>query len=309
MSSPASPSAGDPRIRATREIFDRLVNAALREEPDPVKARQRVWQLPDDCVSFTMGRHDADRAAVAALVHELRLRAAEIVETLVDRRTSQQRLAQLLRAAETRCRLRPWHAEDAGTFAALLGDERVWIHLPEPYPGGVDRAMAEQLIAIANGAPDRHLVRAVVASGGVAGQVRLQFDASPFDDSAEISYWLGERFWGRGIATDAVVQMTALAFASRPSLLRVFARVAHGHDASIKVLHKAGYCVEDVCCGDIARDGRLVGQQLLSVWRFDYAGLPDRQVLPRRTSALPAGVLTLQVEQLVESVGVLAAYL
>ncbi len=64
--------------------------------------------------------------------------------------------------------------------------------------------------------------------------------------SAEIGYWLGRRFWGRGIATDALMALTSHAFETG-NMLRLFALPFTGNTGSIRVLEKAGY----------EREGRL----------------------------------------------------
>jgi RimJ/RimL family protein N-acetyltransferase len=167
--------------------------------------------------------------------------------------------------------LRPWHPDDADTLAQLLTSESLWSRLPEDYPGDVDPELARDLIAVSNGAPDRHEVRAALWHGVPVGQVRLQFDSSPYADSAEISYGLGEPFWGRGIATDLVTLATARAFEARAGLARLFAGVLEGNVASLRVLEKSGYRHESFRAGQVAKHGRRLGVYTLSVCREDYA--------------------------------------
>ena len=58
--------------------------------------------------------------------------------------------------------------------------------------------------------------------------------------TAELGYWLGEPFWGRGLATAAVRAVTRHAFAAFP-LERVFALPFGPNRASQRVLEKAGF--------------------------------------------------------------------
>jgi RimJ/RimL family protein N-acetyltransferase len=250
-----------------------------------------------------------DRAAVEPIVHELRLEVAEIIEALVEQGPARRALAQRLRDAANRCALRPWRSGDARLLAELLDDERVWTTLPEPYPGPISRAVAADMITIANAVPKHHRVCAVHWRGQPIGQVRLEFDSSPHRDSAEISYWLGEPFWGRGLATDAVVLMTADGFAANPRVRRIFARVLHGHDASVRVLSKAGYHTEESCSACVVKDGQRVGMQLLSVWRSQYVTTHGDRPAPRPSSvSLPMGMLTIGMGEFCEVVGSLAAF-
>jgi len=61
--------------------------------------------------------------------------------------------------------------------------------------------------------------------------------------SAEIGYWLAEPFWGRGIATEALVAMTEYAMATH-HLTRMYALPFAWNLASCRVLEKAGYTLE-----------------------------------------------------------------
>ena len=63
--------------------------------------------------------------------------------------------------------------------------------------------------------------------------------------SAEIGYWLGETLWGRGIVSEALVLVTAHAFAEL-NFLRLFALPFADNPGSIRVLEKAGYLREGV---------------------------------------------------------------
>lgn len=76
------------------------------------------------------------------------------------------------------------------------------------------------------------VVRTVLADGLVAGYVaHFQQLGQP-----AISYWLGRRFWGRGVATRAVEQFLAI-IPTRP----LTARVAADNQRSRRVLEKCGF--------------------------------------------------------------------
>ncbi|MFY7827803.1 MAG: GNAT family N-acetyltransferase [Flectobacillus sp.] len=74
---------------------------------------------------------------------------------------------------------------------------------------------------------------------------------------AEIGYWLGEEYWGKGIASAALTEMTNYAFEQFPALQRLFAGVFDSNIASQKVLEKAGYLLESIQPKSIIKDGQL----------------------------------------------------
>jgi ribosomal-protein-alanine N-acetyltransferase len=77
--------------------------------------------------------------------------------------------------------------------------------------------------------------------------------------SAEIGYWVGEPFWGRGIATEALKAMTVFAI-ERHDLKRVFAVPFASNVASCRVLEKAGYALEGRLRHSAIKDGALQDQ-------------------------------------------------
>lgn len=77
--------------------------------------------------------------------------------------------------------------------------------------------------------------------------------------SAEIGYWLGRPYWGRGIATDALVTLTEHLFREGRAL-RLFALPFAANLASIRVLEKAGYTREGVLRSSSVKDGQVKDQ-------------------------------------------------
>ena len=94
-----------------------------------------------------------------------------------------------------------------------------------------------------------------MAVGGIG--VLLQQDVERV--SAEIGYWLGEPFWGRGIATEAV-RRSAATRSEEHGLTRIFALPFAFNTASCRVLEKAGYTLEARLRRSAIKDGQIVDQ-------------------------------------------------
>lgn len=77
-------------------------------------------------------------------------------------------------------------------------------------------------------------LQTILVNGVVAGYIS-QFEMF---DEPEIGYWLGEEFWGKGVATEALTQFLAT-IAIRP----LYARTAKDNIASIRVLQKCGFTI------------------------------------------------------------------
>ena len=75
------------------------------------------------------------------------------------------------------------------------------------------------------------------------GCIGLQMGCDVHRNTAELGYWLGEAFWGRGIMSEAVVEFTRWAF-STFDLERIYAEPFAKNPASARVLEKAGFVYE-----------------------------------------------------------------
>lgn len=102
--------------------------------------------------------------------------------------------------------------------------------------------------------------------------VNLQEDVNRF--SAEVGYWIGEPFWGKGIATMALKAFTKFAF-GKFELNRIFANVFEGNAASEKVLLKAGYTKEATLRKAVFKEGKFLDQYIYAVLKEDFYKTDD----------------------------------
>jgi ribosomal-protein-alanine N-acetyltransferase len=175
--------------------------------------------------------------------------------------------------AVCRVALRPWRQSDREALAALADDRRVSINLRDgfPYPYGVEDA--DRFIALAQGmVPQTYF--AIDASGQLAGGIGYTLHTDIERVAAEVGYWIGAPFWGRGIATEAVRLITATAFSLHPELRRLFALPFASNPASARVLEKAGYRREAVMRQSAIKEGIVQDQWLYAILR-DEAVRPD----------------------------------
>ena len=96
---------------------------------------------------------------------------------------------------------------------------------------------------------------AIVVSDEAIGGIGLTLGTDVFRRSAEIGYWLGEPFWGRGIATEALRAVTEYAF-RHFDICRLEAGVFDWNPASARVLEKVGYVREGRARLGVTKDGR-----------------------------------------------------
>ena len=142
--------------------------------------------------------------------------------------------------------LRPFAAADAPAVQALAGAREVadtTLHVPHPYPDGAAEGwIATHAPAWAAGTLAAYAI-VDPADGGLRGAVALAVATE--HARAELGYWVGVPWWGRGIATEAARALVGLGFA-RLALHRVQARHLTRNPASGRVMQKLGMRLEGV---------------------------------------------------------------
>ncbi len=107
---------------------------------------------------------------------------------------------------------------------------------------------------------------AIVADGQLAGGIGFHRLSDVHRIGAEIGYWLGERFWGRGIATAACRKLTDFAF-EQHGFRRIEAAVFAPNVASCRVLEKCGYVCEGVMKNAVIKRGNIWDAHLYAATR------------------------------------------
>jgi ribosomal-protein-alanine N-acetyltransferase len=157
-----------------------------------------------------------------------------------------------------RCNLRPFVAADAASVASAANDRRIWLQLRDRFPHPYHLADAHAWINHTTSI-DPPQALAIVVDERAVGCVGLELMTDVNRRSAEIGYWLGTAYWGRGIATDAVALVTHWAFDAF-GLLRIFAQPFAANVASRRVLEKAGYALEGIMRRSAVKEGEVLDQ-------------------------------------------------
>jgi [ribosomal protein S5]-alanine N-acetyltransferase len=142
-----------------------------------------------------------------------------------------------------RCLLRRFVMADVDSVVRHANNINVAKHLRDRFPHPYTRADARDFFAALIGS-DRAATQLAIDVGGEAvGGIGFSRGDDVERYSAEVGYWLGEEFWGRGIMTEAVTLVTTHMF-ERANILRAFALPFAENAASARVLEKAGYVLE-----------------------------------------------------------------
>jgi len=161
------------------------------------------------------------------------------------------------------CSIRSYRKNDLESLVRHANDREIWINLRDrfPYPYTRDDARAWLQFA-ARMRPETNF--AITVADEAVGGIGIELQQDVARRSAEIGYWLGQEFWGQGIATAALRAMTDWAFANF-DLCRLYAAVFAWNPASARVLEKAGYTLEGRLRKSVYKDGKMTDQLLYAL--------------------------------------------
>jgi ribosomal-protein-alanine N-acetyltransferase len=163
------------------------------------------------------------------------------------------------------CNVRSWEWRDRDSIVRHANNRNVSINLRDRFPYPYTAADARSWLESAVGRkPETNF--AIDVAGEAVGGIGFTLQPDVAHRSAEIGYWLGEEFWGRGIATDALIAVTEHAFANY-DLCRLYAHVFDWNGASARVLEKAGYEFEGPLRKSVTKEGQTIDQLMYAMIR------------------------------------------
>lgn len=163
-----------------------------------------------------------------------------------------------LRIEHTDFSLRRWRDGDESSLLANADNRKIWINLRDAFPHPYTLDDARRWIQASK---DSSTNFAIDVEGCAVGDIGITLQSDLFRRNAEIGFWLGEAYWGRGIMTEAVADMVKYAF-EQFELERIFASVLEYNVGSARVLEKNGFVCEARCRRALIKEGRLYDQLL-----------------------------------------------
>jgi ribosomal-protein-alanine N-acetyltransferase len=161
--------------------------------------------------------------------------------------------------------LRPYRDGDEVSLANHANNYQVWRNVRDTFPHPYTLDDAKQWIELCK-MEAKPTVFAIDIDGQVVGGVGIVLQKDVFRKNAEIGYWLGEPFWGKGIATEAVKELTQYAF-KHFDIQRLYAGVFEYNPASMRVLEKAGFHLEAILKKNICKENQLFNEHLYVIFK------------------------------------------
>jgi [ribosomal protein S5]-alanine N-acetyltransferase len=158
---------------------------------------------------------------------------------------------------------------DADAVVRHANNVNVARQLRDRFPHPYSRANAQTFLKTSTSDSTNLAIEVGGEAAGAIGYV-VGTDVERF--SAEIGYWLGEAYWGRGIATEALMLVSDHVFRSA-NLLRLFALPFADNQGSIRVLEKAGYVREAILKSSSVKYGAPRDQALYARVNAEWKGV------------------------------------
>jgi RimJ/RimL family protein N-acetyltransferase len=157
-------------------------------------------------------------------------------------------------------RVRPWRKDDLDALLRYANNPKIASNLRDQFPHPYTRRDANDYLSFVR-TMDIPTSFAVEYGGEAVGGIGFKLGTDIARLTAEMGYWLGEPYWGRGLMTRAVRAASEWAL-EEYKLTRVFAMVFSHNVGSMRVLEKAGFEREGTMRRSAIKNGVILDQML-----------------------------------------------
>ena len=157
-------------------------------------------------------------------------------------------------------RVRPWRKDDLDALLRYANNPKIASNLRDQFPHPYTRRDANDYLNFMR-TMDIPTSFAVEYGGEAVGGIGFKLGTDIARLTAEMGYWLGEQYWGRGLMTRAVQAASEWAL-DEYKLTRIFAMVFSHNVGSVRVLEKADFEREGTMRRSAIKNGVVLDQVL-----------------------------------------------
>ena len=139
--------------------------------------------------------------------------------------------------------LRSWLDKDLEPLIRLANNKKIWDQVRDYFPPPYTTKEAKEWLALNIGITPV-LNFAIEVDGQFAGSIGMIPKTDVFRNNMEIGYWLGESYWGKGIASKAVAIICDKIWQDYPEVNRIYAEVFENNKGSMRALEKNAFTLE-----------------------------------------------------------------
>ena len=165
------------------------------------------------------------------------------------------------------CAIRTWKVSDKKQLAEMLNNKKVQDNLRDGLPYPYTPADGEDYIRSMLAADETQTFAfAITLDDRVIGSIGVFRCGNIHFRTAELGYYIGEPYWGKGYATSAVKQVCRFVF-ENTDIIRIFAEPFVNNQASRRVLEKAGFQLEGTLRSNAVKNGKVLDMALYALVR------------------------------------------
>lgn len=171
--------------------------------------------------------------------------------------------------------LRALRHEDAPAIRMLAGEREIaatTLTIPHPYPEGAAEEFIRRVSESDREGKSVGFAVTLRESGALCGTIGLLLDRD--HRHAEVGYWIGVPYWGRGYATEAAAEVLRHGFEDL-ALHRIYAHHFRGNPASGRVLQKLGMRHEGTLREHILKWGEYIDVEQYGILRAEWRASRD----------------------------------
>lgn len=163
------------------------------------------------------------------------------------------------------CRIRKWKLSDAKDLAMALSNKKIQDNLRDglPYPYTEQDGMS-YISAMLSADENETFAFAIIVDGKAVGSIGVFRQGNIHRQTAELGYYIAEEYWGKGIMTEAVIQICEYVF-EKSDIIRIYAEPFAYNAASCRVLEKAGFQYEGTLRSNAVKNGKVIDMKMYAL--------------------------------------------
>lgn len=164
-----------------------------------------------------------------------------------------------------KCKIRKWELSDAKDLAAALSNKKVQDNLRDglPYPY-TEQDGKDFISAMLSADENETFAFAITIDNRAVGSIGIFRQGNIHRQTAELGYYIAEKYWGKGIMTEAVGKICEYVF-SESDIIRIYAEPFSYNTASCRVLEKAGFQYEGTLRSNAVKNGKVIDMKMYSL--------------------------------------------
>lgn len=161
--------------------------------------------------------------------------------------------------------LRPWTLDDLDSLVKYANNPDIAKNMTDGFPSPYTKEYGLSFIErVSKQQPTQ--IFAIDVDGIAVGSIGIHPLSDIYRKNAELGYWLGVDFHGKGIIPEAIKQIITYAFENF-DLIRIFAKPFGSNLASQRVLEKAGFQFEYRIVQNLVKNDHPEDELIYSVRR------------------------------------------